>query len=398
MASLVICMELKRLFFDLKRRIRRHSNYLKVIDKMERRFPWATQEELDVTDKCAVCWENLEKARRLPCSHVFHHHCLRSWLEQDTSCPTCRRSLRDEKEMSQRSINLNNFINNTNNNNLNANQNDANNINNNNNNNENQRRYVHRNLFHFNGSRYSRWLPNFSLEVTNNAAVFLPNLLNRENLTSERLNEMTQQVSQLFPHIPINSIQQDLNQTHSVEITIENVLENRLNPSSNSNMNMNNLINRNAANTNVGSLLLNSSDESDDLSNDDDDEDEIVDDENGDYRNATGQEVNSNNNISTNTNRTDNLHGTNSNEQFSSSNSSLSSTIRNRQQSSSLLLNDDDTNSNPQNDAIISKYSPSTSLSENANNLMIKKRDLILNSKKRYLEKLSSNESSKKSQ
>lgn len=381
MASLVICMELKRLFFDLKRRIRRHSNYLKVIDKMERRFPWASQEELDMTDKCAVCWENLEKARRLPCSHVFHHHCLRSWLEQDTSCPTCRRSLQDEKEMSQRSINLNNFMNNANNNNLNVNQN--NNINNNNNNNnENQRRYVHRNLFHFNGSRYSRWLPNFSLEVTNNAAVFLPNLLNRENLTTERLNEMTQQVSQLFPHIPINLIQQDLNQTHSVEITIENILENRLNPSSNSSMNINNLINGNAVNTNVGSLLLNSSDESDDLSNGDDDDDESVDDdENGDYQSTTGQ-VNANiNNNSTNTNRTDNSLGNNSNEQLSSSsNSSLSSTLRNRH--SSLLLNDDETNTNSQNDAIVSKYSPSTSLSENANNLMIKKRDLILNSKK----------------
>jgi autocrine motility factor receptor len=383
MASLVICMELKRLFFDLKRRIRRHSNYLKVIDKMERRFPWANQEELDLTDKCAVCWEKLEKARRLPCSHVFHHHCLRSWLEQDTSCPTCRRSLQDEKEMSQRSINLNHFINNTNNNNINNNQNNGNNINNTNvNNTENQRRYVHRNLFHFNGSRYSRWLPNFSLEVTNNAAVFLPNLLNRENLSTERLNEMTQQISQLFPHIPINLIQNDLNQTHSVEITIENILENRLSSSANSSMNINNLINNNPENTNVANLLLNSSDESDDLSNDDDDDNESVDEANGDYQTGIGQVVNANNNNSTTTNQTDNLLGNNSNEQVSSSsNSSLSSRLRNRQQNSNLGVNDE-TNINTQTDSIISKYSPSTSLSESANNLMMKKRDLILNSKK----------------
>jgi autocrine motility factor receptor len=72
MASLVICMELKRLFFDLKRRMKRHSNYLKVIEKMEKRFPWATAEELENSDKCAVCWDKLENARRLPCSHVFH--------------------------------------------------------------------------------------------------------------------------------------------------------------------------------------------------------------------------------------------------------------------------------------------------------------------------------------
>jgi len=72
MASLVICMELKRLFVELRRRLRRHSNYLRVLDKMERKFPWATPTELANTDKCAVCWEDLEAARRLPCSHIFH--------------------------------------------------------------------------------------------------------------------------------------------------------------------------------------------------------------------------------------------------------------------------------------------------------------------------------------
>lgn len=72
MASLVICMELKRLFFDLRRRVKRHTNYLRVIEKMEKRFPWASQEELTNSEKCAVCWEILDKGRRLPCSHVFH--------------------------------------------------------------------------------------------------------------------------------------------------------------------------------------------------------------------------------------------------------------------------------------------------------------------------------------
>ncbi|GAA5875930.1 hypothetical protein JCM3774_005820 [Rhodotorula dairenensis] len=29
--------------------------------------------------------------KKLPCGHVFHFHCLRSWLERQQSCPTCRR-------------------------------------------------------------------------------------------------------------------------------------------------------------------------------------------------------------------------------------------------------------------------------------------------------------------
>ena len=41
-------------------------------------------------DNCAICWEPMEVALILPCSHIFHAPCLRSWLEQDTTCPTCR--------------------------------------------------------------------------------------------------------------------------------------------------------------------------------------------------------------------------------------------------------------------------------------------------------------------
>ncbi|KAM0791258.1 hypothetical protein ACM66B_005734 [Microbotryomycetes sp. NB124-2] len=29
--------------------------------------------------------------KKLPCGHVFHFHCLKSWLERQQSCPTCRR-------------------------------------------------------------------------------------------------------------------------------------------------------------------------------------------------------------------------------------------------------------------------------------------------------------------
>lgn len=58
----------------------------------------------------------------------------------------------------------------------------------------------------------------------------LPGLLRstRASLEPERLNEMSNQVSQLFPHIPIDLIQQDLRLTHSIEITVENILEDRL--------------------------------------------------------------------------------------------------------------------------------------------------------------------------
>ena len=36
---------------------------------------------------------NLDQPKKLPCGHIFHFHCLRSWLERQQTCPTCRRSV-----------------------------------------------------------------------------------------------------------------------------------------------------------------------------------------------------------------------------------------------------------------------------------------------------------------
>ncbi len=94
--------------------------------------------------------------------------------------------------------------------------------------------------------------------------VYLPLLRpSRNEIEPERLNEMTQQISQMFPHIPIESIQNDLRQTHSVELTIENILQDRLGTSTNNNSSRNNLLNLND--------YSDEEDDEDDLTSSDDD-------------------------------------------------------------------------------------------------------------------------------
>lgn len=39
---------------------------------------------------CIICREEMSAAKKLPCGHFFHVHCLRSWLERQQTCPTCR--------------------------------------------------------------------------------------------------------------------------------------------------------------------------------------------------------------------------------------------------------------------------------------------------------------------
>ena len=39
---------------------------------------------------CIICREEMTAAKKLICGHLFHVHCLRSWLERQHTCPTCR--------------------------------------------------------------------------------------------------------------------------------------------------------------------------------------------------------------------------------------------------------------------------------------------------------------------
>ncbi|XP_076470742.1 E3 ubiquitin-protein ligase AMFR-like isoform X2 [Babylonia areolata] len=213
MASLVICMQLRYLFYEFQRRIKRHKNYRRVVRNMQARFPMATQEDLELNaDECAICWEGMEAARKLPCGHLFHNSCLRSWLEQDTSCPTCRMSLSERPATPNANAAPTNA----------APGNAANMT-------EgapagNQGTTNH--FFHFDASRYISWLPSFSVEVTHTS--LLPG--QQLHLQTSQLDSMLRQVQTMFPNFPQQVILDDLRQTRSVEVTIDNILENRLQP------------------------------------------------------------------------------------------------------------------------------------------------------------------------
>ncbi|ODH15279.1 hypothetical protein ACO22_06460 [Paracoccidioides brasiliensis] len=81
---------------------------------MNERYPDATVEEMTDADVCIICREEMEpwppvgvpngngaaarppvsdrlRPKKLPCGHILHFACLRSWLERQQNCPTCRR-------------------------------------------------------------------------------------------------------------------------------------------------------------------------------------------------------------------------------------------------------------------------------------------------------------------
>ncbi|CAL5047421.1 unnamed protein product [Urochloa decumbens] len=83
--------ELYETFRNFKIRIADYVRYRKITSNMNERFPDASAEELNASDAtCIICREEMTTAKKLLCGHLFHVHCLRSWLERQHTCPTCR--------------------------------------------------------------------------------------------------------------------------------------------------------------------------------------------------------------------------------------------------------------------------------------------------------------------
>ena len=53
-------------------------------------FVRASEDELkQYDDVCAICLCPMHKARKTPCGHFFHGHCLRRCLKEKANCPIC---------------------------------------------------------------------------------------------------------------------------------------------------------------------------------------------------------------------------------------------------------------------------------------------------------------------
>ena len=56
-----------------------------------------TEEEVNITiETCSICIESYlprQKTLTLPCTHKFHSHCIKDWLEKELTCPNCRQPL-----------------------------------------------------------------------------------------------------------------------------------------------------------------------------------------------------------------------------------------------------------------------------------------------------------------
>ncbi|XP_046842047.1 E3 ubiquitin-protein ligase AMFR-like isoform X2 [Xenia sp. Carnegie-2017] len=193
MASLVLGMQLRSLFHEVKQKLAKHRKIIRVRKIVHNRFTNASQENLEAMqdNRCAICWEKMENAKILKCGHMFHSECLCSWLIHDSTCPTCRHSLEEEMR--------------------NTNDQES----------RPPRRTLFRNhFFHFDGRQIASWFPSFSVEVLHGG-----DGERRQALPDSRIDAMTHVVQNIFPDIPVQLIRADLTRTNSIDVTTDNILE-----------------------------------------------------------------------------------------------------------------------------------------------------------------------------
>ncbi|PSR97115.1 hypothetical protein BD289DRAFT_451095 [Coniella lustricola] len=98
---------MRGLFMTTRSFVKRLSALLKYKQALRdmNRYPDARAEDLGREDTCIICREEMRpwdpnagqlerhRPKKLPCGHILHFGCLKSWLERQQVCPTCRSSV-----------------------------------------------------------------------------------------------------------------------------------------------------------------------------------------------------------------------------------------------------------------------------------------------------------------
>ncbi|KAJ2160137.1 hypothetical protein GGF46_002507 [Coemansia sp. RSA 552] len=92
--SVLVFFNIRSIASKLLRKVRKLTAFCKAVESMRCQFPDASKDDIvRFNDRCSICREILVTAKKLPCDHLFHRSCLRSWLVRHLSCPTCRIAL-----------------------------------------------------------------------------------------------------------------------------------------------------------------------------------------------------------------------------------------------------------------------------------------------------------------
>ncbi|KAK9477859.1 hypothetical protein V1514DRAFT_332695 [Lipomyces japonicus] len=107
---------IRDVYLTLRSFLSRLRDYKRYLDATDQKYADASEEDVVRESICIICREEMvvdpagtaaggdtrhrsqperKRPKRLPCGHVLHYGCLKSWLERQQRCPTCRRPVLD---------------------------------------------------------------------------------------------------------------------------------------------------------------------------------------------------------------------------------------------------------------------------------------------------------------
>lgn len=97
LVDIVLFLNVRSVLKNLHNKLIIYRERWRAMSYVRDRYVDASPEELsNYNDDCAICREKMKTAKILACGHLFHLHCLHSWIQHHVSkptCPTCRRYL-----------------------------------------------------------------------------------------------------------------------------------------------------------------------------------------------------------------------------------------------------------------------------------------------------------------
>ncbi len=93
--DVILLLNMRSVVLSLFRKYSSYRLFLAMEAELRDRYPTVEAHDIPADQVCAICRESMDSAKRLPCDHLYHLSCIRSWLEQNQhNCPLCRYDLR----------------------------------------------------------------------------------------------------------------------------------------------------------------------------------------------------------------------------------------------------------------------------------------------------------------
>jgi len=94
--DVILLLNMRTVVQSLMRKFYNYRTFVAMQSELRDRYPTV---EPGPDQVCAICRDSMENgAKELPCGHLYHLRCIRSWIEQNqNSCPMCRYDLSKDR-------------------------------------------------------------------------------------------------------------------------------------------------------------------------------------------------------------------------------------------------------------------------------------------------------------